>query len=552
MSKFIALIKTLIKTNNYLNIMDSKDAKKTYILSSILILSLAPIFYGVLKFTFSFYDTLVSVEQHGLVLSLSFSSISLLIFFSSIITVMSVMFFSMDLESLIPLPYTPRDLIASKFLVMLLYQYLIECFILLPVLIGFGIRNGLTLYYIFYSLISFTTLPIIPLSAASIVVMVVMRFTNLTKNKDQFKIFGGLIAIVLSIGIYLLIQDELGTVQTLSSIENMIALGNHSLVNLSSTLFPTTNLLVHALFEKTGFGNLLLLGKYLFYNFILFTIFLITGQLTYFNGLLGINESASKNKTISHKKMATILKEKPIQISYMLKEIRIILRTPAYLLNCVLGNFLWIILLISAYFSTDQIETQIKSVLQVFGNINLNHLILLSAILIVFLSGAFNSIVQTSISREGKDFMVNKYLPIHYKYQIYGKILSGVFFAGINILIITLVLIIYFKIKFFNILIFIVISLVSILYISLSGILIDLYNPKLHWTREQSAVKQNINVLLAFIPVILISFIIFLFSFIFDLSFYWIVLTSLVLFVLFNLIFYQLLMKLGIKFYNQI
>jgi len=552
MNKFIALTKILLKTNNYLNLKDSKDMKKTYFLSFIILITVTPIFYGLLQLTMSFYEKLSSVDQYGLVLSLSFSSLSLLMFFSSIIAVMSVLYFSMDISSLLPLPYSPKALIASKFIVMLFFQYIIECFTLLPILIGFGIKNGITFYYLFYSLISLITLPMIPLSAASIIVMIIIGFTNMHKNKDQFKIVGGLFAIGISIGIYLFIQDDLGSIQSLSAIENIIALGNHSLVNLSSTLFPTTNLLTFALLNESLIENLYLLSKVMFYNLVTFIAFIVIGQLSYFKGVLGISESASKNKRISQRKMSSLSKELPIQISYMLKEVRVIIRTPAYLLNCVLGNFLWIVIIVMPYFTTDQISEQIKQVSQVFKILNTNHLLVFSAILIVFLSSTFNSIVQTSISREGTGFTVNKYLPIRYRHQIQGKILSGMFFAGINIIIIIPLLIIFFKVPIFLILVFIVTSFFSVLFISFSGLLIDLYNPKLDWSREQSAVKQNINVMIAFIPVILVSGLIVLLSFIFNLTFYMLIILIITIFIFFDTLLYQLLMHQGLKLYEKV
>lgn len=552
MNKFIALTKTLIQTNNYLNLKDSEDSKKTYFLILVLLLTIAPIFYGLLQLTMTFYDTLSGIDQYGLILSLSFSSISLLIFFSSIIAVMSILYFSMDLTSLLPLPYSPRALIGSKFIVMLIFQYILESFTLLPILIGFGLKNGITLYYLFYSLISFITLPIIPLAAASIIVMIVMRYTNMGKHKDQFKILGGLIAIGFSIGIYIFIQDDLGSVQSLSSVENIIALGNHSLVDLSSTLFPTTNLLTFALLKETLMENLYLLLKVIFYNLITCIAFLKIGQLTYFKGVLGISETASKNQVISKGKMTKLTKKLPIQIAYMLKEVRMILRTPAYLLNCVLGNFLWILLIGMSYFTTDAIGEQISQVSQLFKIINTDQILIFGAFLIIFLSATFNSIVQTSISREGRGFTVNKYLPIHYSHQIQGKILSGLFFASINLLILVPLLMIVFKIPLFLIFIFLLTSLLSILFVSFSGLLIDLYNPKLDWSREQSAVKQNINVLLAFIPVLLISGLIFLMAFIFNLTFYWLNLTIIILFLLFDIILYEMLMHQGIKLYAKV
>jgi len=552
MNKFYTLTKTLIQTNNYLNIKDSNNPKKTYFIVGLLLLTIAPIVYGLLKFTLSFYDTLSIIDQHGLILSLSFSSISLLIFFSSIVTVMSVLYFSMDLTSLLPLPFSSRTLIASKFFVMLIFQYLVEVISLLPILIGFGVKNGINLYYVFYSIITFITLPIIPLTTASIIVMVVMRFAGISKNKDQFKVLGGLIAIGLSISLYIFVQDDLGSIQSLSSVENIIAMGDHSLVELSSTLFKTTNLLTSALLKETLLENLVLLSKVLFFNLITFAVFLIVGQLTYFKGVLGITETASKNQEISHKKMNKITRQRPIQIAYMLKEIRKIIRTPAYLLNCVLGNFLWILLIGIAYFTTDGVGEQIEAFLQIFEIVHTEQLIIFSGFLIVFLSSAFNSIVQTSISREGTGFMVNKYLPINYSHQIQGKILSGLFFGGINILILLSVLIIVFKVEIYLIIIFIITSILSILFVSFTGLIIDLYNPKLDWSREQSAVKQNINVVLSFIPLLLISGLVAFISFIFNITFYWLILLIIILFLLFDWILYKILMDQGIELYGKI
>jgi len=382
--------------------------------------------------------------------------------------------------------------------------------------------------------------------------MVVMRFAAISKNKDQFKVLGGLIAIGLSISLYIFVQDDLGSIQSLSSVENIIAMGDHSLVELSSTLFKTTNLLTYALLKETLLENLVLLSKVLFFNLITFAVFLIVGQLTYFKGVLGITETASKNQEISHKKMNKITRQRPIQIAYMLKEIRKIIRTPAYLLNCVLGNSLWVILLGMSYFTTDALGQQIDQVLQVFRIINTDQLLIFSAFLIVFLSSAFNSIVQTSISREGTGFMVNKYLPINYSHQIQGKILSGLFFAAINILILLSVLIIVFKVEIYLIIIFIITSILSILFVSFTGLIIDLYNPKLDWSREQSAVKQNINVVLSFIPVLLISGLVVFIVFIFNITFYWLVLLIIILFLLFDWILYKILMDQGIELYGKI
>jgi ABC-2 type transport system permease protein len=143
-------------------------------------------------------------------------------------------------------------------------------------------------------------------------------------------------------------------------------------------------------------------------------------------------------------------------------------------------------------------------------------------------------------------------LPFHYSHQIQGKVLSGLFFAGINLLILVPVLVIVFKMPLFLIFIFILTSFLSILFVSFSGLLIDLYNPKLDWSREQSAVKKNINVMLAFIPVLLMGGLIFLMAFTFNLTFYWLNLSIILLFILFDLVLYKILMHQGIELYAKV
>ncbi|HZW82086.1 MAG TPA: hypothetical protein VFF14_01515, partial [Candidatus Deferrimicrobium sp.] len=48
-------------------------------------------------------------------------------------------------------------------------------------------------------------------------------------------------------------------------------------------------------------------------------------------------------------------------------------------------------------------------------------------------------------------------------------------------------------------------GLLGILFSNLSGILIDLFNPKLHWDNEQQAVKRNINLMISMVISIIVG-----------------------------------------------
>lgn len=60
-------------------------------------------------------------------------------------------------------------------------------------------------------------LPVIPVVLASLVAMVFMRFTNIGKSKDRFRLIGGLVAIAIAIGFQAIVQRGQVRLRTQSS-----------------------------------------------------------------------------------------------------------------------------------------------------------------------------------------------------------------------------------------------------------------------------------------------------------------------------------------------
>lgn len=108
---------------------------------------------------------------------------------------------------------------------------------------------------------------------------------------------------------------------------------------------------------------------------------------------------------------------------------------------------------------------------------------------------ASNAVTSSSISREGQNLYVSKYLPAPYKVQIMAKVLSGVVISLIGLTLMLIIAGVLLKIPLYMIILIAIAALVGIIFISFTGVIIDLFNPKLHWDNEQKAVKQNLNVL---------------------------------------------------------
>ncbi|HBN86005.1 MAG TPA: hypothetical protein DDZ89_19430 [Clostridiales bacterium] len=113
----------------------------------------------------------------------------------------------------------------------------------------------------------------------------------------------------------------------------------------------------------------------------------------------------------------------------------------------------------------------------------------------VLFVAATNAVTSTSISREGSNLFIMKYLPMPIEKQIWYKIMSGVWISGIAIVLI-FALLAFLKVPLSILICSLIVSVNGILFSSMTGIIADLLNPKLVWDNEQAAVKQNMNVLI--------------------------------------------------------
>ncbi|NLC07431.1 MAG: hypothetical protein GX755_05645, partial [Syntrophomonadaceae bacterium] len=229
------------------------------------------------------------------------------------------------------------------------------------------------------------------------------------------------------------------------------------------------------------------------------------GEKLYYRGLVGSGETAVKRKTPRGSDYQRLVMVSPSWWAYLLKELRLLVRTPAYFLNCVLATFLVpVFMAIPLILQSGQAEEQIpwESLAQ-YPRFSVMLLAIISGIA-VFLTVA-NGITATSLSREGKQFYISKYIPLSYKKQIQAKLLSGFIFSIIGVLLIFLAMGFLLRVKYYLISTILGITLVAILPGLEIGLLVDIYRPKLDWDTEQKAVKQNLNYLITLVFSLLLS-----------------------------------------------
>ena len=499
MSKFIALTKVLLKAGTGpSNNKKSKKQIKGILLGVILVLAFTPMAIGFGQFVSVAYDGLHAMGQEAVILGFGLSVVSAVIFFFGIFYAMNIFYFSMDVENLLPLPFKPWHIMGAKFTVVLIYEYLTEIIFFAPTLIAYGIKSSGGVLYYTYGVIIFILLPIVPLVIASVINMIIMRFTNIAKNKDRFRLVGGLIAMFFGIGLNIYIQrftQNMGQ----SQITEMFAKGNNSLVDLATKIFPSTKIAVNSLINTTniqGFINLIL---FIVITVAALMIFIILGEALYFKGVMGVSETASKRKTLSSHELTKNTTQNSSLNIYILKELKILFRTPIYFMNCVLMNFLWPIFLLIPIFAQKGGDSQLKQLTKFLQDGRSTGIVLGGFFAFMVFASCSNAISTTAISREGKNLFILKYIPMKYKQQLMAKVLSAVVLGIAGMLVVSVLGIILLKLPLGLILLMLIVGTLGILFTSFIGIFIDLNFPKLQWDTEQKAVKQNLNVMISMV-----------------------------------------------------
>ncbi len=485
MRKIFILAKTLLKGGGAFSL--EKKRRTKYLIPLVLGLSFMVFGVSMVLLTFEIYDALASVSQADIILPLVFGATCIMVFVFGVFYVVSTMYHAKDIELLASLPIRPYQMLGAKFITLVVYEYIMEAFILVPVLIAFGIKSGAGVTYVVYSAILLVITPVIALSIASVLVMVVMRFTSFGKNKQVFKFVGSILVVAVAIGLNIGLQSLMGGNRSEAQLVQMIESGS-SLVATLSNVFPGIIFASRALIHSAAISGLINLALFVACSAGAIAAFLGVGQLVYTKGVAGVTESSAKRKGVADlsKEAARI----SATLSYIKKEFRLLVRSPIAFLNCVMMNLIWPAILVVMMFTSGSLETVKTLVVTLDGGLMIAILVGLSA----FVSSS-NATASTAISREGKQLYVAKYIPFDMSKQLIAKILTGYFLSVIGIVIIVIVGIVL-GMNIGVALIALVLSLLVSAVVAVAGTLIDVAHPKLNWMNEQQAIKQNVNVIL--------------------------------------------------------
>lgn len=498
MKKLLSLIKTdLNMTFGFSYLFFKLREKKDWWKLTVLILgivALVPSYIMLINGLLNVYSGLEALNQKSSFLLTGLLISQFIIFIFGIVHIMSKYYFSNDLNILVPLPIKSSMIIGSKFISVCVNEYIVQLVITLPFIIIYGIKSQVGFLFWLYSFLIFLVLPIIPLAIASILVMLLMKYTNIKGKKDLLRGIG----YFLLLGIILFLQikiQSIGNEMTVQGEEYLIKLleDNSILIRTIGKRFPPVLIGTYALIRSGTFNGFLNLILFIGISISFFVAIMLVSEKIFFSGLIGGSEvTVEKDKSIVEIEKENLFKPYPPYISIFIKEIKMLFRTPIYLFNSIGGVVIVPIILIMTLIINGK---EALSPIGVIGE-NKPYLLILIGAGFIALLGIMSSVGSTTFSREGKNFWILRIIPIKVEHLIIGKVLSSLLVQLIATLAFLIGLLFIFNLTFKDVLGVILLGLLASIPIIKLGMIVDIIRPLLNWNNPQKAIKQNINVII--------------------------------------------------------
>lgn len=488
MTNYLSLAKVFIRSLS----MTKPSTKKQMIVTKLLLVLVSLLIilpFVVVSGLFIYTVTNSLVEYNYETIGLEFMCILLCVFtfIFSFNVILNELYFTGDIENLLPLPLKPREIVGAKIASIFCAESLVQLLVIFFSVIGFFFALGLSFKNFLLGILGMITLPMIPIIYCSIISLLIMSFTRFIKNKETIRKVG----LVFVLAVLMLFVYFLGALQNFDLelyIEGFVN-GDQTFLHVMRGIFPHINLFIDIL--VTGSIRSLLL--YILVNIGFIVVLLALADVCYFKGVVGLSSKDTESKKSSSNILNNIKVENPTN-SYFKKEIFTLFRTSSYFLNCILINFIWpiFVYVICKLKFPNLTLSKLKNLVTSTDN-NTLIIIFMFVIGVSILLPALNSIASSSFSREGKNFYFMKYIPMDYSSQVYVKLLVSFIIAFIGVNVFSLIFYLVIGLKVSTAFIFLIISFLAILFICSLGIIIDSINPKLVWDDELNALRENSN-----------------------------------------------------------
>ncbi|MFA5523021.1 MAG: hypothetical protein WDA24_01570 [Tissierellales bacterium] len=532
MNNVLLLIKANITNtlglNRFLKEPSKSERTKMIFIGLAILLTIVVVFSSTLAYFLMVADVLVQLNALPLLLVVSFINVSLVSLFMSIYKASGYLFSFKDYDLLMSLPVKTSEVLISKLLQLYNANFLVSIIIGLPSLIVYGIKSSSEITYYIFALIAMFFIPLIPMIIGAAFSFVLGKVATRFKSTNIVMIIGTFVLIILLMVVPSFmnnispefIQDITGLIDTLSRAYFSITLYVNALVD------------IHIL----SFIGFVLVGMIPFVFFV--TIFA--------KGFKSINSKMNERFKSSSYKMSSLAVSSPLKALYR-KEISFYFSSYIYVVNTAIGVIMMTIFSVGIGIFGGEKVAEVLSIPM------LSQLLVPTSIAVLSICICLTCTTASSVSLEGNKLWIIKSLPLKTIEVMKGKILVNLTIIIPALILNTMILAVSFKMTPVLYLLLLGITTLYAFLISLIGIIVNLYLPKLEWKSYMVVVKQSASVIISMlIGVILVAIPILIYIFIkpadFNLYSLFVILGLLIT----NLSLWTVIKTKGVKMFNKL
>ncbi|MEW8994659.1 ABC transporter permease [Clostridium sp.] len=482
MSNLKILLKNSIMNNWGINKFLKEESKSERVknVSIILAILLGIFSVGMLivMYSLAIADQLGQYGYLSLILMSAIIFSTMFSFFTSVYKAQGVLFSSRDFETLMSLPIKPSIILASKMIELLLLNYLFVALVTIPPAIVYFMKANSSIVFFFYLLIGIVFIPLIPIVMAAIIAFALSYISSRMKHK----------ALILNIGTLMVVVIVVIGSFKIDKIINMVIANSASIIEGIKTIYPPSYYFTDALANL----NLLSMVKLILWSIIPFILFLIVFGRSFKSINLRLGETFKK----SNYKLTT-LKTNTLRGALIKKEFKRYFSSSIYVTNTIIGIVLVTVaavacLIMGGDFMLDQMAQSSDTDIQAIAPL-LKQVMQFTPLILLSFGVGLTCTTGSAISIEGKNLWILKSSPLEAKDIFISKIAVNIILLVPAIIFDTVMLAIAFDLTLINFMWTILIPTLLAILVSVGGLLINLYFPKLDWTSEVQVVKQSLS-----------------------------------------------------------
>jgi len=494
-SPFISLLSLSLKSVFAIHLPTKKEIPspkvllKTFGWMVLAIVLLADFGFMFAMMDIGMHDALAPFGMQQLMLIYATVTASVLVFLFAFITSLSF-FSSAPNEALfLTMPFKPSWLLAARMATV----YAIEApiaFLVMGIAAGvYGIKNGSSIDFYVWMLLNALALPLVPLAVSYALLVPLVSASRWLRRKNTILYIGGFVGLALALGFNWYLQTMMARIEDPVLLRRLLIDSEFNVADIANWWPP-------AWFTMTAIGNSSKLAAFAatLANLGLGAALAVaTARLfgrNYTKILANFGELASVKGKIGRLQAQTVFARRPVFISLVQRELRLMNREPMYFLN---GPFVMVLLPVILALSLIAQGRQIQEALQ-----QLRPLLdgqagyLIPAGIGIFLANS-TSIASSAFSRDAKAIYVLKSMPLEPRDIIAAKLVHALLFAAIGIVFGVIGVGLLLSIKLIDIAVALVLAIFGAVALTICGLVIDTFWPRLSWENPMSALKRNPN-----------------------------------------------------------